>query len=188
MELIGLYVVACGLLVVAGVSKAFHPDETARAFAAVVPAPVPGRPGTLRAVIRLGSVGEAVLGVVALLYPRTASAGAVALSYAAFALAVGYARSKGGAVASCGCFGTPDTPATVVHVIVNVGLAVSAAVVAAVAPAGSLLSILSRQPLDGAPLMAVSALAAWLTYLAVSALAQLEAARRLTSISFRTRR
>ncbi len=32
---------------------------------------------------------------------------------------VAYARSRGGALASCGCFGTPDTPATLLHVVVD---------------------------------------------------------------------
>ena len=37
MELIGLYLIAAGLLCVAGVAKAAHPDDTARALAALLP-------------------------------------------------------------------------------------------------------------------------------------------------------
>ena len=186
MELIGLYLVACVLLVVAGTAKAIRPADTARAFSAVVPLP----PGVIRIAIRIGAVAEAALGAVALLYPRTVSAGLVALSYAVFALVVAYARSRGGAVASCGCFGTPDTPATMLHVIVNLALAAAAGAVAVAAaqPAGSMVSILSAQPLDGAPLVLVSAMAAWLTYLVISVLAALSAARRLTAVSHRSER
>ena len=184
MELIGLYLVACVLLVVAGTAKAIRPADTARAFSAVVSLP----PGVIRIAIRIGAVAEAALGAVALLYPRTVSAGLVALSYAVFALVVAYARSRGGAVASCGCFGTPDTPATMLHVIVNVALAAAAGAVAAAQPTGSMVSILSAQPLDGAPLVLVSALAAWLTYLVISVLAALSAARRLTAVSHRSER
>jgi uncharacterized protein YjeT (DUF2065 family) len=182
VELIGLYLVACLLLVAAGTAKAIRPADTARAFSTVVSLP----PGVLRIAIRIGAVVEAALGAVALLYPRTLTAGLVALSYAVFALVVAYARSRGGAVASCGCFGTPDTPATMLHVIVNLGLSGAAGYVAAAQPSGSLVSILSAQPLFGVPLVSVSALAAWLTYLAMSVLAGLQAARRLTAVSHRS--
>ncbi|HEY4946865.1 MAG TPA: hypothetical protein VII19_03130, partial [Acidimicrobiales bacterium] len=62
MELIGLYVVACVLLVVAGIAKAIRPDDTARALAAATPLPMP----LLRGVIRCGSIAEAALGAMAL--------------------------------------------------------------------------------------------------------------------------
>jgi hypothetical protein len=183
MELIGVFLVACGLLMAAGVAKAIRPDGTARALAAVFPVPMP----TVRTAVRMGSLAEALLGAAALVVPRTASAALVATSYAAFAVVVALARSKGGAIASCGCFGTPDTPATAVHIVVNIGLAVSASAVAMADPAGTIVSILSREPLHGVPLVALSALCGWLAYLAISALASLQGARRLTAISFRSR-
>ncbi|MBF6555605.1 MAG: hypothetical protein IVW52_05440 [Acidimicrobiales bacterium] len=183
MELIGVFLVACGLLMAAGVAKAIRPDDTARALAAVFPVPMQ----TVRTAVRMGSIAEALLGAAALVVPRTASAALVAMSYAAFAVVVALARSKGGAIASCGCFGTPDTPATAVHIVVNVGLAVSASAVAMANPAGTIVSILSREPLHGVPLVALSALCGWLAYLAISALASLQGARRLTAISFRSR-
>ncbi|HZM55698.1 MAG TPA: MauE/DoxX family redox-associated membrane protein [Acidimicrobiales bacterium] len=182
MELIGLYVVACVLLVVAGIAKAIRPDDTARALAAATPLPMP----LLRGVIRCGSIAEAALGAMALALPRTVSAGLVALSYLCFASVVAYARSKGGAISSCGCFGTPDTPATTLHVVVDVALGIAAALVASAGPTGSIASVLSSQPLHGVPLVMVSGLCAWLTYLAISVLAELEAARRLVGISRRT--
>jgi Methylamine utilisation protein MauE len=182
MELIGLYLVACTLLVVAGTAKAVRPAETARALADIVP--VSQR--AMRLVVRTGSIAEAGLGLVALLSPRPVSAGLVALSYAVFAGFVAYARIRGRAIASCGCFGTPDTPATWVHVVVDVGLAVAALCVAIAAPTGSLLSLLARQPGHGLPLIVISALCAWLTYLSIAVLADLQAARRLTAISFRS--
>ena len=37
MELIGLYLIAAGLLVVAGTAKAARPDDTARAVGALLP-------------------------------------------------------------------------------------------------------------------------------------------------------
>ncbi len=183
MELIGLYLVACGLLVAAGVAKAIRPDDTARALAGLFGVPVAG----MRIIVRIGSVVEAALGAFALLVPRPASAGLVALSYATFAITVAYARSKGGAIASCGCFGTPDTPATTLHAILNAGLATSAAAMAIAAPTRPMVAILSAQPAHGLPLIAVSALCGWLVYLAISVGARLEGARRLTAVSFRPR-
>ncbi|MGO8872071.1 MAG: MauE/DoxX family redox-associated membrane protein [Acidimicrobiales bacterium] len=180
MELIGLYLVGCALLVGAGVVKAFAPGDTARAIAAAVPVPVP----PVRTVVRVGAVAEVLLGVAALAFPQPLSASLVALSYAGFAAFVFYARARGGAIASCGCFGTPDTPATAVHVIVNVGLSASAAAVALSDLAGSIVGILARQPGHGLPLAVASALCTWLAYLTVSRLAALQAARRLTAVSF----
>lgn len=180
MELIGPYLIACGLLVVAGVAKAIRPADTARALGALVPVPQ----AWIRRVVRVGSAAEALLGTVAILFPRAGTAWLVALSYAAFAVVVAAARARGGAIASCGCFGTPDTPATYLHVAIDAGLAAAAVAVAVSAPGGSIVSILARQPLHGVPLVGVSALGAWLVYLALSALARVQAARRLTGITF----
>jgi hypothetical protein len=69
-------------------------------------------------------------------------------------------------------------------VAIDAGLAAAAAAVAVSAPGGSIVSILARQPLHGVPLVGVSALGAWLVYLALSALAGVQAARRLTGITF----
>ena len=181
MELIGVYLMACGLLTVAGVSKAVRPDDTARALASATGINL--RP--VRASVRVGSVVEVAVGLTALVAPRPWSAGLVAVSYALFAVFVGYARSRGGAIASCGCFGTHDTPATSVHVVINVVLALSVTAVAWSAPSsGTLVGILAHQPGAGIPLVAVSALGAWLVYLAISVLAALQAARTLTGITF----
>jgi hypothetical protein len=193
MELIGLYLAGCALLVVAGAAKAVRPGDTARALATSVPLSV----RALGGLVRGGAAVEAVLGAVALMFPRPLSASAVALSFAVFAVFVAWARVRGGAIASCGCFGTPDTPATALHVVVNVVLCLSAVGVAvgvaagtgggpaARAPTGSIASILSHQPLHGVPLVLASAAAAWLTFLAITGLARLQAARQLTAISFR---
>ncbi len=76
MELIGLYLIAAGLLVVAGVAKAARPDDTARAMAALLPGSPPLR--LLRGVVRVGALAEAALGAVALAFPRPATAALVA--------------------------------------------------------------------------------------------------------------
>jgi hypothetical protein len=184
MELIGVYLVACALLVVGGTAKAFRPADTARALASLVPV----SEALIGRTVRLAAVGEAILGVAAIAYPHTLLAAGVGLSYAVFTVFVAYARARGGAIASCGCFGTPDTPATGIHIVVNLVLCLSAITVAAAGTDGSIFSILAHQPWHGLPLVVASAAGAWLTFLTISVLAELRAARRLTAISFRTDR
>lgn len=180
MELIGLYLIACALLVGAGVAKAVRPRDTARALAGMVPM----RFATTVTVVRVGAVVEALLGLVAMVLPRPIPSALVALSYLLFAGFVLYARSKGGALASCGCFGTPDTPATMLHAVINIALAVSALSVALAGTGGTMASVLSRQPWHGLPLIGASGLGAWLCVLALSVLAELQAARRLVGVTF----
>jgi hypothetical protein len=184
VELIGLYLVACYLLVAAGASKTVRPDDTARALAALTPIPLPLR--AVRGLVRAGAAGELALGLVALVMPHAVFAWLVAASYGAFAAVVAYVRSSGGALASCGCFGTPDTPATGLHVVVDVVLCGAAVAVGLALPAGSTLwSVLAHQPGHGVPLVAISGLLAWLCYLALSALAGLQAARAPATVPSR---
>jgi hypothetical protein len=175
VTLFGPYLVACTLLVVAGLGKSLRPSDTARALAVLAPRLSPRR---LAPAIRLLALAEALLGAAAALLPGRVPAGAVALSYAAFAAFVAYVRLRHGALASCGCFSTPDTPATWLHVVVNLGLAAAAAVVSASAPTGTLAAWLGRQPLRAGPLIVLCALAVWLTHLTLVGLARLSAARR----------
>ena len=177
MELIGLFLVAAGLLVVAGVAKAARPDDTARAMAALLPGSPPLRP--VRWLVRAGAVAEAALGVVAIAVPRPLTAALVACSYVAFAGVVAVARWRGGPLATCGCFGRPDTPPTALHLVLNLVLAGAALAVAVDAPStGTLAAQLARMPWAGVPLLFASAVGLWLTGLALSALAALTAARR----------
>jgi hypothetical protein len=177
VELIGLYLIAAGLLCVAGVAKALRPDDTARALAALVPGRPPLR--VLRPAVRVGASAEAALGVVAVVFPRPGTAVLVALSYLAFFGVVAYARRRGGPLATCGCFGRPDSPPTALHLLIDLLLAIVAIVVAVGAPPGNTLGLqLAHQPWAGFPLLFVSAVGLLLTTLALSALAALTAARR----------
>jgi hypothetical protein len=178
MALIGLYLIAAGLLCVAGVANALRPDDTALAMAALVPGRPPLR--VVRSVVRVGALAEAALGAAAVLFPRPLTAALVALSYLAFSAVVAYARLRGGALATCGCFGRPDTPPTALHLVLDLTLAAAAAAVADGAPAHNTLGLqLAHQPWAGFPLVFVSAVGLWLTALALSALGALTAARRV---------
>ena len=183
MALIGLYLIASGLLVVAGLAKAAQPDGTARALVLLAATERP-RPSfaTLRRVVRLGALVEVGVGALALVVPRPSTAGLVALSYLAFSVVVVSARRRGGPLASCGCFGQPDTPPTALHLVLNLVLAGSTALFVLGAPRhGTLAAILSDQPWSGLPLLFVAVAGVWLTSLAMSALARLEGARRLVA-------
>jgi hypothetical protein len=173
VELIGPYLAASALLVLAGSAKTLAPADTARALGHLVGLPA----RLLRAAVRAGAIAETGVGLAALIFPRTATAALVAASYGGFAVYVGYARSRGGPLATCGCFGTPDTPATRLHVVLDLGFCASAVAVAVAAPLGSIASILGTQPWRGVPLVLASGAGAWLAVLALSSFAKLHAAR-----------
>lgn len=175
MILVGVYWAGCLLLVAAGVAKARRPADTARAVAAA--APSLGL-ATARRGIRALALAEAVLGAVAVLYVGPVPAALVAASYLGFALFVGLARRRGGPLASCGCFGTPDTAPTRLHVVLDVAVAAAASVVAVRAPGGTIGAVLAGQPLGGVPLLAMSLVLAYVAGLALTGLGRLHTARR----------
>jgi hypothetical protein len=170
VELIGLYLVAAGLLVGAGVAKTVRPSDTARALKALpgiraVPTPL------LREATRVGAAAEVVLGLAALMAPRPLIGILLAASYVLFAAVTAIVRVRGGAVSSCGCFGRADTPASWLHVVLDLTLAVAAAAVASSAAAtATTLGVLAHQPWSGVPLLFASAVGVWLTYLAMTGL------------------
>ena len=174
MELIGLYLVGSTLLVLAGVAKTIRPSDTARALAEVLPGRI-----DLRGLIRIGAAVEVVIGGVAFFLPRPIPAALVCISYLSFAAYVAYVRHRHGPLATCGCFARPDTPATWLHVLVNLVLAVAAGVVAAQSSATSTLrSVLTAQPWGGLPLLLAAAVGVWLTYQALTLLPSLATARQ----------
>jgi hypothetical protein len=182
MELIGIFIIACGLLVLAGVAKVVRPDDTARAFVLMLPEQLPRVPSFKagRLAVRTGALVEAAVGASALLFPRPVTAALVAVSYTLFVCTVVYARRRGGPLSTCGCFGRPDTPATGLHVVLNAVFA-AASVTVALRPSHftTLASLLANQPWSGVPLLLACGAGVWLAYLALSPLATLEAARHL---------
>ena len=183
MELIGIFLIAAALLVVAGLGKVVRPDDTARALVLLGSDRsrlVDDRQRRWRWIVRTGATAEAALGLAAFAAPRPPTAALVALSYAAFACVVLVARQRGGALATCGCFGRPDTPPTLVHLVLNLVFAATAVVLAVAAPnKGTLATNLAAQPGQGIPLILVGAAGLWLSVLAMSALGRLASARRL---------
>jgi len=161
-DLAGPFAVASILLIVGGAAKARRPDDTARAMRALG---LPASP----VFVRLFAAGETVIGAGALLAGGRALATLVAVSYFGFFAFVVLAMLRGGVLSSCGCFGSTDTPPTIVHLLVNLGLAaVSLAIVAD--PPGPLLDGLRGQPLIGLPFLVLTGCCVWLAYAAVAIL------------------
>ena len=160
--LAGPYAAAAVLLAVGGALKLRRPGPTANALGAVrLPASV--------TFVRLFGATEVVVAVGALTRGHPVFALLVGLSYLAFAGFVLLALTRGGAVSSCGCFGEPDTPATPVHVVLDVA---AAAVALAVAAGGGSdwRAFLGDQPLGGAPFIALTATCTYLGYVALTVL------------------
>jgi len=177
VELIGPYLAACLLLVGAGVAKAWRPDDTARAL---VPLLGSASPAAVRLAVRVAAGAEAVLGACAMVWPAPGTASLVAASYAGFAGFVLHARRRGGALATCGCFGRADTPPTRLHVVVDLSLAGAALSVALRASDGGWLPVLlARQPWHGLPLVLTAAVCAWLVFHALSTLPRALASARV---------
>ncbi len=115
---------ASGLLVAGGAAKAARPHDTARALrAAGLPVPA--------SAVRLLAGIEVVVGAAAAVVGGPAPAAAVAASYAAFTAFLTVALRRGWSLSSCGCFGEPDSPPTVVHLVVDAALALAAGCAAA---------------------------------------------------------
>ncbi len=176
MILLGPYLMASALLVVAGAAKAARPADSGRALRQGLGGPtVP----VWTVLVRVGALVEAALGVAGIVRPSTPVAAAIAASYAAFTAFVLLARANGGPLATCGCFGTPDTPPTLGHAMVDVLAACSAAVVAGAGPDAPIGRILAGQADHGVPLVAGAVAATWLAVLVLVPLARLQALRAL---------
>lgn len=171
MTLLGPYVVGCALLAAAGIGKVFRPQATARALTEMA-----GWTRSLRRVsvaVRAGALVEATLGVYGIVAPTRLPAVLVVISYSSFAGFVLYARHSGARLSSCGCFSALDTPPTVLHVILDIGFAISAATLAIRGPSSTISSFLIHQPLHGVPFVVTCGIGAWLSYLAIVALPRL---------------
>ncbi|MBA3362238.1 MAG: DoxX family membrane protein [Acidimicrobiia bacterium] len=153
----GWFYITGALLVVSGVQKLADPNPTAGALRA---ARLPHR---TMAVVALAAA-ELIVGVANLLASSRPLAFAQAGLYAAFAAFVVYALTRRIPIASCGCFGKPDTPPTVLHLVINLA-AVVVATVAALNGFVDLGTVVSSQPLAGVPYLGFLAVGTYCLYL-----------------------
>lgn len=165
----GPFAAAAILLAAAGVPKIRTPLPTVRALRSVA---LPAS----RSAVRLLGAAEVVVGAAAVVWGGPVLAALVAVQYAGFAGFIVLALRRGGAVASCGCFGARDTPPTITHLVVNV-TAVAVAVAAAALDVPGLAATLADGPWAGVPLLAATITCAWLAYIALTDLPAVTAAR-----------
>ena len=165
------YAAAAVLLLVAGVPKLLDPGPTSRV---AQQAGLPSSP----AVVRLLGLGEVVVGAAALLVGGTVAALAVALAYLGFAAVVTRGLVRGD-MDSCGCFNGDDSPPSVLHVALDLGLAASAVAVA-LAPAQSWPEALLETPAAALVTALLGLTVAGLTYLVMARLPRV-AAQELAS-------
>lgn len=170
--LAGPFAISCVLLALGGGAKAVRPGDTANALAAV-------KLPHARLLVRLGGAAELVIAIGALVLGDPVLAGLVALSYLAFAVFVLVALRSGTPISSCGCFGKIDTPPSVVHVVVDLSLAVVAAVVAVTGAAVALPDVMADQPLLGIPFALLVAIGSYLAFVSFTALPKTLAAVRV---------
>ena len=129
--------------------------------------------------VRAGAVVELAIAAGALVGGGRLFAALVAASYTGFAAFVLAALRRGTPLSTCGCFGTPDTPPTGVHLGLNVAAALVALAVALTGSgAGGLGEVAS---MDGSVLLRVAFLAStavsvWLAYVALTLLPKMQVA------------
>ena len=115
----GLYAASAALLLLAGAQKIADPQPLVRALTSM-------RIALGSSWIRAGALGEFLLGAAALATGSRVVAGLVAASYTGFTVVVLLALRRGGVLASCGCFGKRDIPATGTHAAVTAAFALVA--------------------------------------------------------------
>jgi hypothetical protein len=150
---LGPFLAAAALLLVAGVPKLADPLPLVRSLrAAGVPAG--------RVLVRAFAAAEVAVGAAALAAPNRVTALLVAGAYVVFTAFVARVLTRGGVLGSCGCFGKPDTPATRTHLALT-ALAATTALAAAVDPPSPLWSHVDGAGLGAAGMATVIAFLAW---------------------------
>jgi uncharacterized membrane protein YphA (DoxX/SURF4 family) len=161
VELAGPFFMFATLLVVSGVPKLTNPVSTTRALESIG---LPPRRNLGRAV---GVVEITVgLGVIAIGGPVTAAA--LAVLYAGFAgfILLGLRSSK---VKSCGCFGSEDTPPSLLHLAIDLGAAVVGAILV-VRPVGHIVEVMGETPWAGFPFIFLVLIGTWLALIVLAIL------------------
>ena len=160
--LAGPYAAVAILLGIGGALKFRRPAPTATALGSA------GLPRSI-VLVRAFGAGEVLVALGALTVGHAAFALLVALAYLAFAAFVVLALARGGALSSCGCFGEPDTPATPIHVVLDLAAA-AVALAVAVGGGSDWRAVLGDQPLAGLPFVVLTVTSAYLGYVVLTVL------------------
>ena len=144
----------------AGVAKVARPDDTARALRRAGWRVDP-------ATVRAGAAVEVLVAASAATVGGAWPAAALGASYLLLAAFVTAALARGWPLSSCGCFGEPDTPPTVLHAVLDAACA-AAALLAAAGGGAAPLERAVRRPGWGAALVLGALAVAGLGYLALA--------------------
>ena len=159
----GPAVASAVLLAIGGTSKLLRPANTSRALRDLrLPAAPSG--------VRLLAGAEIGVAMGALAVGGRSAWLLVAGTYLGFACFVILAMWRGGAVSSCGCFGAPDTPPTVAHVLVSISASAVAFSTASGHAPGPLPNALADMPLLGLPFLVATGCCVWFAYAALTVL------------------
>lgn len=149
------------LLVITGVPKITNPGGTARALYSL------GVPATLNTERAIGAV-EVGAGMAALLFGGRVAAAAIAFVYIGFSVFIALAlRSED--VRTCGCFGEKDVPPSLRHLVIDLGAA-AVAIVLAFRPIGAITAVMGETPWAGIPLLLLVAIGAGLALMVLKLL------------------
>jgi hypothetical protein len=173
---LGAYGAAALLLAAGGGAKALRPHATARALGQLDLLPrQAGRLVFSPAAVRIAGLVEVAVGGAALFAAGragTAAAGAVAASYALFAVVVAMAYRRRAPLSSCGCFGETEAPPTPAHAALNLGFA-ACAVAVLVGSHASVARVTTDRPATGVVFALLTVTTAYLAYLVMTLLPQL---------------
>ena len=160
----GPFLAISALLMVAGSMKFYRPKFTVGALRA---ARLPANPSLVRGL----GLAELVVGIGAIVGGSPVWATVVAVFYIGFAGFVIHALRRGIPISSCGCFGSPDTPPSVGHVVLNSAATVVALAVA-IAPIGPWGSLAEVNAGTASAFLLFSAATVYLLYAIVDVLPQ----------------
>ncbi|MDG1845356.1 MAG: hypothetical protein P8J01_03080 [Acidimicrobiales bacterium] len=153
----GLFFVVCEVLIISGITKVLSPSPTSAALSDV------GLPSSIFYVRCLGSV-EVVLGIFGILFGGRYFPLFVGSLFAFFSIFMVIAL-RNGHMASCGCFGSSNTPPSIIHLLANLGFMVISLV--AIGTSG-LSDTLAKQPGFGVPFLISILLGALLIFLCLA--------------------
>jgi hypothetical protein len=175
VRVIGSVELAAALLLAgAGVAKLRAPDQAAAMLRRAWWTRMRG--GTSLVLVRAAGAVEFVVGAASIATGGRIAAGLLGCCYLAFLIVAGRLLRRGQR-ASCGCFGSTDSPVGAGHLVVNL-VAVAVACAALVRPPGAVGGLFAGDALTGAVGLGQGVLLAYLAFLSITALPALVAARR----------
>jgi hypothetical protein len=172
-SLVGPFLIAAVVLALAGARKLADPAPTRGALRQMG---LPWR-GPVVPAMALAEIATAATAVVV---GSWWSAAALAAWYVGFTVFVAVALRRDVPLASCGCLGSPDTPPTVGHLVVD-GLFAATAIGVTLDPIGAIGEVLGDQPWSGLPLLLWVGVGTYIVYLVLAVLPQTVVATRSRS-------